>query len=203
MLCVCCGLGWKKTGITQENQQKNSPHHSQWKSMERVALNPPKAESRLQSSEQLITPVQTGKTMERPPEKPRGPYPWVLGWSSDAGQAQCTCWAQQGSWDAPTGAKPCCHSHSKPCCHLHGRIALPSTLDRFKSNQLFPAYLCIHLLGDVAVVSDFDVTQDIGQLLQHKHFDLIHRAAEFQVTQIQAGGEALLTSFVIGKYVLV
>lgn len=63
-------------------------------------------------------------------------------------------------------------------------------------------YLCIHLLGDIAVVSDFNMTQDIRQLLQHKHFDLIHRTAEFKVTQIQAGREALLTSFVIGKYVL-
>lgn len=63
-------------------------------------------------------------------------------------------------------------------------------------------YVYIHLLGDIAVVSDFDMTQDIRQLLQHKHFDLIHRTAEFKVTQIQARREALLTSFVIGKYVL-
>lgn len=61
---------------------------------------------------------------------------------------------------------------------------------------------CIHLLGDIAVISDFNMTQDIRQLLQHEHFDLIHRTAEFQVTQIQARREALLTSFVIGKYVL-
>lgn len=47
------------------------------------------------------------------------------------------------------------------------------------------------------------MAQDIGQLLQHEHFDLIHRAAEFQVAQVQARREALLTSFVIGKYVLV
>lgn len=63
-------------------------------------------------------------------------------------------------------------------------------------------YVYIHLLGDIAVVSDFNMTENIGQLLQHKHFDLIHRTAEFKVTQIQARREALLTSSVIGKYVL-
>lgn len=74
--------------------------------------------------------------------------------------------------------------------------------------QMFCLYICvckyvyIHLLGDIAVVSDFNMTQDIRQLLQHKHFDLIHRTAEFKVTQIQARREALLTSFVIGKNVL-
>lgn len=59
-----------------------------------------------------------------------------------------------------------------------------------------------HLLGNVAVVSYFNMTQDVGQLLQDKNFDLIDRAAEFKVTQVQPGREALLTSFVIGKYVL-
>lgn len=63
-------------------------------------------------------------------------------------------------------------------------------------------YVYIHLLGDIAVVSDSDMTQDIRQLLQHENFDLIHRTAEFKVTQIQARRKALLTSFVIGKYVL-
>lgn len=46
------------------------------------------------------------------------------------------------------------------------------------------------------------MTQDIRQLLQHEHFDLIHRTAEFKVTQVQAGRKALLTSFVVGEYVL-
>lgn len=46
------------------------------------------------------------------------------------------------------------------------------------------------------------MTQDVRQLLQHQHFDLVHRAAELKVAQIQAWREALLTSLVIGKYLL-
>lgn len=58
------------------------------------------------------------------------------------------------------------------------------------------------LLGYIAVVSNFYVTQNVGQLLQDKHFYLIHRAAEFQVAQIEAGIQALLAPFVIRECIL-
>lgn len=57
-------------------------------------------------------------------------------------------------------------------------------------------------LGNIAVVSDLYMAENVGQFLGDKDFDLIHRTAEFQVTKVQSRGETLLAPFLVGQDVL-
>lgn len=46
------------------------------------------------------------------------------------------------------------------------------------------------------------MAQDVGQPLRHQHSDLIHRAAELQVAQVEARGEGMAAPLVVSQLVL-
>lgn len=129
-------------------------------------------------------------------QKLRASHVFVLGRTSIAGIASAHLFSSAVISMVHTWARLC-----RQVQFFNDKTAL-DLKEKFSLCICVCTFMCIDLPGDIAVVSDFDMTEDIRQLLQHKDFDLIHRTAEFKVTQIQSRREALLTSFVIGKYVL-
>lgn len=62
--------------------------------------------------------------------------------------------------------------------------------------------LCEREPGHVGVVPDPGVAQHVGGPLGHQNFDLVHWAAELQVAQVEAGGEAVGTAPLVRQDVL-
>lgn len=52
------------------------------------------------------------------------------------------------------------------------------------------------------VVSNFGVTEDVGEFLGHQRSDLFHRRTQLQVTQVQAGRQHIPTPPVIRQLLL-
>lgn len=56
--------------------------------------------------------------------------------------------------------------------------------------------------GDVAVVPNFGVAEDVGEFLGHERSDLLDRRAQLQVAQVQARRQCLAAPPVIRQLLL-